>query len=47
MDINEVLKLGYNYIVKLIEDEVSNRRRNASVLALLTTRNAIHKYLQD
>jgi hypothetical protein len=47
MDLEEVLKLDYNYIVELIEDEVSDRRKNASVLALLTTRNAIHKYLDD
>jgi len=47
MSIEEVLKLDYNYIVELIEEEVSDRRKKASVLALLTTRNAIHKYLND
>lgn len=47
MNIYEVLDLGYEYIVELIEDEVSDRRKKASVLALLTTRNAIHKYLND
>lgn len=47
MKLDEVLKLGYEYIVSLIEEEVSERRKKASVLALLTTRNAIHKYLQD
>jgi hypothetical protein len=26
---------------------VSDRRKKASVLALLTTRNAVHKYLKD
>ncbi len=46
-DIEEVLELDYNYIVELIEEEVSSRRQKASVLALLTTRNAIHKYLND
>jgi hypothetical protein len=41
------LKLDYNYLVEIIEDEVSERRKKASVLALLATRNAIHKYLKD
>lgn len=47
MDLDEVLELDYNYIVELIEDEVSDRRKKASVLGLLSTRNAIHKYLND
>ncbi len=47
MDFKNILKLDYNYIVKIIEDEVSDRRKKASVLGLLTTRNAIHKYLKD
>lgn len=47
MELEEVLCLDYNYIVELIEDEVSDRRKQASVLWLLTTRNAIHKYLKD
>ncbi len=47
MTLKEVLQKDYNYIVELIESEVSSRRRNASVLGLLTTRNAIHKYLND
>jgi len=47
MTLDEVLELDYNYIVELIEEEVSDRRKKASVLALLTTRNAIHKYLND
>ncbi len=47
MWLDEVLELNYTYIVELIEDEVSDRRKKASVLALLTTRNAIHKYLDD
>jgi len=47
MSIDEVLKFDYKYIVELIGEEVSNRRKKASVLALLTTRNAIHKYLDD
>ena len=47
MTLEEVLTKDYNYITELIESEVSERRRNASVLWLLTTRNAIHKYLKD
>jgi len=47
MDIKEVLTLNYKYITELIESEISERRKNASVLGLLTTRNAIHKYLND
>ncbi|MDP2090249.1 MAG: iron-sulfur cluster assembly scaffold protein [Candidatus Gracilibacteria bacterium] len=47
MNVSEILKYDYNYIVELIENEVSDRRKKASVLGLLTTRNAIHKYLKD
>lgn len=47
MNLEEVLKLDYNYIVELIEEEVSPRRKNASVLGLISTRNAIHQYLKD
>lgn len=47
MNITDILKCDYNYIIELIESEVSDRRKKASVLWLLTTRNAIHKYLND
>ena len=43
----EVFEFGYNYIEELIEAPVSDRRKMASVLGLLTTRNALHKYLWD
>lgn len=43
----EVFGLGYSYIEELIGMRVSERRKNASVLGLLTTRNALHKYLED
>lgn len=46
-NISKILKLDYNYIKELIEDDISPKRRKASVLWLLTTRNAIHKYLED
>jgi len=45
MTLEEVLEKGYDFIVELIESEVSSRRKNASLLGLLTTHNAIHKYL--
>lgn len=47
MDINEILTLDYNYIRKLIESELSEKRKKAWVLWLLTTKNAIHKYIKD
>ena len=47
MELSKILQLNYKYIVEIIEDEVSDRRKKASVLGLLTTRNAIHKYLED
>jgi len=47
MTLQEVLEKWYDFIVELIESEVSSRRKNASLLGLLTTRNAIHKYLWD
>mgnify|MGYP005985134895 FL=1 len=46
-NVSEILKMDYKSIEELIEMEVSPRRRQASVLWLLTTRNAIHTYLGD
>ncbi len=45
--LNDVLRMDYNTIEELIWMPVSPRRKQASVLGLLTTRNAIHDYLQD
>ena len=47
MQAKEVFKLWYTYIEELIGMPVSERRKQASVLGLLTTRNALHQYLQD
>jgi len=47
MRIEEIFQLGYSYIEELIEAPISSRRRQASVLWLLTTRNALHSYLWD
>ena len=43
----DVLEMDYKTIEELIGMEVSSRRKQASVLWLLTTRNAIHQYLED
>lgn len=45
--IEEIFTLDYWYMKKLIEEDVSPRRRNASVLGLLATRNALHDHLGD
>ena len=42
-----VLIWDYNFMEEQLWEPVSDRRKKASVLALLTTRNAIHKYLSD
>mgnify|MGYP001943003446 FL=1 len=47
LPIHEILLMDYKTIEELIGMEVSSRRKQASVLGLLTTRNAIHNYLQD
>lgn len=47
MSLEEVMKKDYDYIESLIGMPVSTRRQNAAVLWLLTTINAIHKYLND
>ena len=47
LDIERVFDFDYNYIEDLIRMPVSERRKQASVLWVLTTRNAIHEYLKD
>lgn len=47
MDIKEILNLNSRYIEELIWQEISNKRKKSSVLALLATRNAIHIFLKD
>ncbi|EKE29484.1 MAG: hypothetical protein ACD_2C00164G0005 [uncultured bacterium (gcode 4)] len=46
MEISEILDLNIEYIVSLIW-AVSPKRKHAATLAILATRNAIHKYLKD
>lgn len=43
----EIFELWYKYIEELIGMPISERRKQASVLGLLTTRNALHTYLKD
>ncbi len=47
MTLDEILKKDYNYIKKLVEEDISPRRQKAAVFWLVATRNAIHKYLWD
>lgn len=47
MKLSEILTLDSLYIEELIGMAVSPRRKQASVLWLLSTRNAIHKFLND
>ena len=47
MKLEEVLEKDYDYVEWLIWMPVSTRRKNAAVLGVLTTINAIHKYLND
>lgn len=47
MTLEEVLNKKYSYIEELVWIEISPRRKNASVLWMLVTINAIHEYLKD
>lgn len=47
MDIKEVLEKDFDYMEDLVWMTISPRRRQAAVLWLLTTINAIHKYIWD
>ncbi len=47
MNISEVLKIKYDYMEELVWMPISPRRKQASVLWMLTTINAIHNYLDD
>lgn len=47
MKSEEIFELWYGYIEELVGMPISDRRKNASVLWLLTTRNALHKFLED
>lgn len=47
LSVSEIFTLGYTYIEELVWIPISDRRKQASVLGLLTTRNALHEYLKD
>ena len=47
LEIEEVFQMDYNYIEELIWMPISERRKQASVLGLLTTRNALHLHQKD
>lgn len=47
LKISEIFNFGYSYIEELVGMPISDRRKMASVLWLLTTRNALHKYVGD
>ena len=44
---DEILQMDYDSIENLIWEKLTTRRKKAWVLGVLTTRNAIHKYLND
>ena len=46
-NIDEVLKLDETFIHENIGDDISPRRRFASLLGLLAIKNAIHEYKHD
>lgn len=47
MDIEDVLIKDFDYMEDLVWMTISPRRRQAAVLWMLTTINAIHKYIWD
>lgn len=47
MKLEEVLEKKYDFIEELVWMPISPRRKQASVLWMLTTINAIHLYLKD
>ena len=46
-EVKEIFTLDYNYIKSLIGEDVSPRRKNASVLWVLATRNALRELQKD
>ncbi len=47
MNMSEILAMDSETVREMIGFQVSSRRKQASVLGLLATRNAIHTYLSD
>ncbi len=46
-DLDDILKLDESFIHENIGDDISPRRRFASLIGLLAIKNAIHEYRQD
>jgi NifU-like protein involved in Fe-S cluster formation len=47
MNISDILTMNEETVREMIGFQVSSRRKQASVLGLLATRNAIHEYFGD
>lgn len=47
MPIQEILGMTYRHIREMLGADISPKRQMAACLALLATRNGIHKYLED
>ncbi len=45
--LSEILKLDESFVHENIGNNISPRRRNASLIGLLAIKNAIHEYLKD
>ena len=45
--LDDILKLDESFIYENIGDDISPRRRFASLIGLLAIKNAIHEYRQD
>jgi hypothetical protein len=47
MKIDQILREEYSFILALLGEEVTPRRKSASALPLLAIRNALHTFLKD
>ena len=45
--LDTILTWDYDFMEEKLWEKISDRRKKAATLGLLTTRNAIHKYLKD
>lgn len=47
LELDEILWFNESYIVSIIGDGISPRRKNASLIGLLAIKNAIHEWKKD
>lgn len=47
LELDEILWFDESYIVSIIGDGISSRRKNASLIGLLAIKNAIHEWRKD